>query len=299
VTRIGIVGGGRAATLHAEAALATAGADLVGVGGRPGTAGPLAEAAMVPDLSLEDLIARADGLVIAVAADAAADVVDRLPPDLPVLVESPVRLTATRSAGVPPSAMTAVNLLHARTVKQGLRAIGDLGEVHHLALRGRAIRRQHATDLFSEPFAGAWPVLLMAAGAAAVSVSATRSGPQAAATVTLSDGRAVTATLEWVESAPGDLASGALTELEAAGATGVVNIGLWPVPTLELDGRAVTRTDDHPLVALGFIEQMRRFVAVCDGRAEPWPPLGVGIGVTALTRAAGLSAAQDGASVDI
>ena len=292
MTRIGIVGGGRAATLHAEAALATSGVDLVGVGGRPGTAGPLAEAAGVPDLPLEELAARADGLVIAIAAGAAEAVVDRLPPDLPLLVESPVRLTADR-----PTAVTAVNLLHASTVKQGLRAVADLGEVHHLALRGRALRREHATDLFAEPFAGAWPVMLMAAASAAVSISATWRGQQATARIVLSDGHSATASLEWVESGPGEHASAAFTEMEAASATGVVSIGLWPRPTLEIDGSPVASADDHPLVALGFIEQMRRFAAVCDGRSEPWPPLGVGIGVTALTDAAGRSAAEGGAPV--
>ena len=294
MTRIGIVGGGRAATLHAEAALAAPGVDLVGVGGRPGTAGPLAEAARVPDLSLDDLAARAEGLVIAVAADAAEDVVDRLPRDLPLLVESPVRLTAAH-----PTAMTAANLLHATTVKQGLRAIADLGEAHHLALRGRAIRREHANDLFAEPFAGAWPVMLMAAAGAAVSISATRRGHQATADVTISDGRSMRASLEWVESGVDGYTSAAFTELEAASATGVVNIGLWPLPTLELDGRPVAAADNHPLVALGFIEQMRRFAAVCDGRSEPWPPLGVGIGVTSLTRAAERSVAEGGAPVAV
>jgi hypothetical protein len=294
VTRIAIVGGGRAATLHAEAAVVAPGVDLVGVGGRPGTAGPLAEAARVPDLALDEMVARADGLVIAVAADATEEIIDRLPLDLPLLVESPVRVSTSRSRG-----MTAVNLLHASIVKKGLRAVADLGEVHHLALRGRAIRRDHATDLFAEPFAGVWPVLLMAGGAAAVSVSASCQDDRATADVMLSDGRTVTAVLEWVESGHGEYAPDAFTELEAASATGVVNIGLWPVPTLELDGRAVATGEEHPLVALGFVEQMRRFAAACDGRSAPWPPLDVGIGVTTLTRAAGRSAAGDGSPVDL
>ncbi|MEZ5244470.1 MAG: hypothetical protein R2707_05175 [Acidimicrobiales bacterium] len=294
MTRIAIVGGGRAATLHAEAAIAVPGVDLVGVGGRPGSAGPLAEAARVPDLDLAEMVARADGLVIAVDPDAAPEILDRVPEDLPVLVESPVRVTARR-----PRAMTAVNLLHAPTVKKGLRAIADLGDVHHLALRGRAIRRDHVTDLFSEPFAGAWPVLLMAGGAAALSVAATLHDAQATASVTLTDGRTVTAALEWVGSDRDEYTPDAFTELEAASATGVATIGLWPLPTLELDGRAVATSDEHPLVALGFVEQMRRFAAVCDGRSEPWPSLDVGLGVTSLTRAAGRSAAAGGSPVDL
>ena len=290
MTRIAIVGGGRAATLHAEAAMATPGVELVGVGGRPGTAGPLAEAARVPDLSLSDLAARADGIVVAVTPDATAGIVALLPAGLPLLVETPVRVTETRA-----SAMTAVNLLHAATVKQGLRAIADLGPVHHLALRGRAVRRTFATDVFAEPFAGVWPVALMAAGTPAASVAATLDGSDATVRVTLDDGRVVVATLGWSAADPAEHAADAFTELEAAGASGVVNIGLWPLPTLEIDGRPVASAAQHPLVALGFVEQMRRFAAVCDGRGSVWPPLAVGIGIDALTRAAARSAAADGA----
>ncbi len=50
MTRISIVGGGPAATIHAEAVRATAGAELVGVGGRPGTAADLATALAVDGL---------------------------------------------------------------------------------------------------------------------------------------------------------------------------------------------------------------------------------------------------------
>jgi hypothetical protein len=292
VTRIAIVGGGRAATLHAEAAVATAGVDLVGVGGRPGSAETLAAAAGVPDLPLAELAARADGLVIAVPAGAVPEVVAALPADLPVLVESPVPLAL---AGVErPRAMTAANLLHAATVKKGLRAIAGLGHAHHLVLRGRAIRRDGASDLFAEPFAGAWPVLLMAAGAPVVAVAATRTESTARAVLTLDDGRSPSAQFEWIGA---DDAVTAGTELEAAGATGVVTIGLWPTPRLEIDGREIADAEEHPLVALGFAEQIRRFAAMCDGRVEPWPPLSVGLGVSALTAAANRSAAADGGDV--
>lgn len=290
MTRIAIVGGGRAATLHAEAALATPGVDLVGVGGRPGTAGPLAAAMGVPDLALDDLVDRADGLVIAVSADATDAVVSSLPADVPVLVESPVRLAEPRAR-----AMTAANLLHAPLVKQGLRAVGDLGDAHHLLLRGRAVRRDGARVIFSDPFAGAWPVLLMAAGAAATSVTATASADRAVTTVELSDGREVRAELEWVTTAT----ASAVTELEVAGGSGVVTIGLWPLPTLEVDGRATGPTTDPALVALGFTEQMRRFAAWCERGGEPWPPISVGMGVSRLTDAAQQSAADDGAAVSL
>jgi predicted dehydrogenase len=290
MTSIAIVGGGRAATLHAEAARAAPGADLVGVGGRsPGTATALAAAMGVDDLPLDDLIARADGLVVAVPPDAVGGVLDRIPTGLPLLVETPVPAGPAHSAS--PTAMVATNLLHAATVTRGLRAIGELGDVHHLVLRGRAVPRPHARDLVAEPFAGAWAVLLAAAGTAAASVRATRLDDRVSTRVTLDDGRTVRAELEWV--APGTPST--ITEIEAAGATGVVSLGLWPVPSLEIDGRAVSPADEPPLVALGFVEQMRRFAAVCTGRTSAWPPLTVGVGIDALCRAAARSAAQGGA----
>ncbi|MEQ8839346.1 MAG: hypothetical protein RIB98_00030 [Acidimicrobiales bacterium] len=292
MTRIAIIGGGRAATLHAEAALAAPGVELVGVGGRPGTAGALAAATGVPDLAVDDLAARADGLVIAVSSDQAATVIGRLGPDMPLLVESPVLFGP--ECPVSPLAVTAVNLLHAATVKRGLRAIADLGAVHHLVLRGRAVRRAHMNDVATDPFAGAWPVLLAAAGTPATTVEATVAAHHLTATLGLTDGRRVRAELEWVDA---DSAASALTELEAAGETGVVTIGLWPTPTLDIDGRQVVgdNRDESPLVCLGFVEQMRRFAGVCDGRSAPWPPLGVGQGVAALARAAHRSAATGGA----
>jgi predicted dehydrogenase len=288
MTRIAIVGGGRAATLHAEATLATPEVDLVGVGGRPGSAAELSKATGVPDLALVELVERADGLVIAVTPDETAGVVDLLPPELPLLIESPVRLRDSRAR-----AMTGANLLHATVVKRGLRAVAGLGAVHHIALRGRAVRRDGATDVFSEPFAGAWPVLLMAAGASAVSVTGGIDRDRATATLELSDGRSATAQLEWVAPEAGSVT----TELELASSTGVVTIGLWPMPTLEIDGRTVDNHDDHPLISLGFVEQMRRFAATCAGRGDPWPPLTVGIGVTTLTNAAIKSAAAGGARI--
>ena len=66
VTRNGIIGGGKGATLHADAIIHTRGADLVGVGGRPGTAGELAAVADCPDLSLDDLCDGSDALIVAV-----------------------------------------------------------------------------------------------------------------------------------------------------------------------------------------------------------------------------------------
>jgi len=284
------VGGGRAATLHAEATRAAGGCELVGVGGRPGSATALAAALDVPDLSLNEFTKQADGLVLAIPAPAAATVITALPSGFPILVESPV------PPGVDAGhrAVAAVNLLHATAVKKALRAIADLGPVHHLTLRGRATRRDGAVNIFAEPFAGAWPVLLAAAGTPASSISATRTESSATASIDLADGRRLTATLEWVD--PGEAS---LTEIEAASQSGVVNCALWPVPVLEIDGRSQTSPDDHPLVSLGFVEQIRRFATVCSGHSEPWPALAVGLGVTALADAAERSAARAGDPVEV
>ena len=66
MTRIGIIGGGKGATLHADAIIHTRSADLVGVGGRPGSASELAAVADCPDLSLDDLCDGSDALIVAV-----------------------------------------------------------------------------------------------------------------------------------------------------------------------------------------------------------------------------------------
>lgn len=292
MTRIAIVGGGRAATLHAEAAAACRGVELVGVGGRPGTAASLASAMGVPDLALSELAARADGLVLAVPPAATQGVLDQLGDDISLLLEVPVQLDTPDR--LPAATMTAVNLLHSATVKKGLQAIAGLGEVHHLQLRGRAVRRDRDTELWSQPFAGAWPVLLAATGTTVEAVSATLQGSRGEASLELGDGRRASALLEWVEPAE---AVSAHTELEAAGPTGVVTLRLWPTPTLEVDGRPVVAPDEHPLVALGFVEQIRRFAACCDGTGHAWPPLAVGLGVAALTEAARRSAASAGTGI--
>ncbi len=285
MTKIGIVGGGRSATLHAEAAAAASGVELVGVGGRPGSAGLLADAMGVADMSLQELASRADGLVLAVPALAMADIVTALPAPLPVLVEMPMGDVGS----YPGPVMTGANLLHSALAKKALRAIADLGDVHHLALRGRALRRPDADDLLNQPFAGAWPVILAAAGAAVTAVRADIEPTAANIELELADGRRVSASLHWV-----DTEHAARTEIEAAASTGVVSCELWPTPRLELDGTAVATTDEHPLVTLGFIEQMRRFASLCSGRGDAWPPGSVGLGVHHLTAAARTSADRQG-----
>lgn len=282
------------------------GVELVAVGGRsPGTAGALAAAVGVPDRPLETLIDgpdRVDGLIVAVPPRAVADILARIPSSVAVLVESPVGLHGSGHS----LASTAVNLLHAPTVKRALRAIVDLGAVHHLVLRSRASRPRwgaHGTPAFGggvlvDPAAGVLPVLLAAAGVPATAVAATvEREPSSQGTVLdidarltleLADGRTARAELSWTDGPAG-------TELEAASDRGVVVVRLWPRPELEIDGRVLTSpTDESPLVSLGFVEQIRRFAAVAAGRALPWPPLTVGDGVLAIAEAAALSARRHG-----
>ena len=301
VTRIAIIGGGRAATLHAEAALATPGVDLVGVGGRAeGTAGALAAGIGSVDMTIDELIDRCDGLVIAVPPRAVPEVLDRIPTTHAILIESPVGLPSTTDH---PIAATAVNLLHAPTVRRALRAIMDLGDVHHLVLRSRAIRPEwgsHGTPEFGggaliDPAAGALPVLLAAAGVPVDDVTATvrRDGPVehgADLFLGLVDGRKIRAGFEWTDD-PGE------TELEAASDAGVVTVRLWPYPRLEIDGEPVPLPEDPPLVALGFVEQMRRFSSAAAGRSAAWPSRAVGDGIMTIAEAAARSAIADGAVV--
>jgi len=300
MTRIAIIGGGPGAGVHAEAARATPGVELVGVGGRPkGTATALAGAMGVPDLPLDRLLAEADGVVVAVPPRAVPDVMGHIQVAFPALVESPVGIDPAPR----PRTATAVNFLHASVVKQALRAIHDLGDVHHLVLRSRATRPRwghHGTADFAggallDPAAGSLPVLLAAAGSPVVDVAATvrRDGAietAASLTLGLSDGRRIRAELEWIDG-PGE------TVLEAAGATGVVSLQLWPRPTIERNGEPLTPPDEPPLVALGFTEQMRRFAAVAAGRAEPWPPRSVGDGIMALAEAAARSSRDNGSTM--
>jgi predicted dehydrogenase len=300
MTRIAIIGGGPGAAVHAEAARATTGVELIGVGGRrQGTATALAEALGVPDRPVDDLLHDADGVVIAVPPRAVPVIMGHIQVGFPALVESPVGIDPAPR----PRTATAVNLLHANVVKQALRAIHDLGGVHHLVLRSRSTRPtwgHHGTTDFAggallDPAAGSLPVLLAAAGVPVVDVAASlrREGPietSASLSLGLSDGRRIRAELDWIDG-PGD------TVLEAASESGVVSVQLWPRPTLEINGEPLVPPDEPPLVALGFTEQMRRFAAVAAGRAEPWPPRSVGDGIMALAEAAARSSRADGTTV--
>ncbi|MEM7140021.1 MAG: NAD(P)-binding domain-containing protein [Actinomycetota bacterium] len=287
MTRIGIVGGGRGATLHAEAARAVRGVDLVGVGGRdPGTATELAAAVGVPDLAIPALIATADALVVAVPPAAVDRVVERIPDDMPLLVECPSDAVADRTAAV-----AAINLLHAPVVTKGLAEIARLGHVHHLVLRGSGPRPDwgdHGSAAWGggvviDPHASTLPVLFAAAGAPADATKAELDGPpglehRARLTFRLPDDRQATAELAW-DSTP------ATAEIEAASDRGVVTLRLLPVPELEIDGRVALRDEAPGLGPLGFLRQMERFAGVVRGDRSPWPPAAVGASIRHLTDA--------------
>lgn len=302
MTRVAIIGGGRAATVHAEAARAASNVELVGVGGRPepGTAGVLAEAVEVPDQPIATLIAAADAVVIAVPPRDVASVLAHVPVDMPVMIEAPIGIHERIAHH---DVVGAANLLHAPVVKRALRSIAELGPVHHLMLRARATRRDwgvHGTTAFGggvilDPGATLLPVLMAAAGSPVAAVRATMTvddGLDTASRISLElvDGRTAVADLAWTDP-PIE------AEVEAAGERGVVTLRLWPQPTLELDGTPVALPVEPPIVALGFVEQIRRFASIVANQGTPWPPVAVGEGVMAIAEAAAESARRSGALV--
>ena len=303
MTRLSIVGGGPAATLHAEASAAVAGVELVGVGGRPGSAGPLADAFGVDDAPLDVLISRADAIVVAVPPDAVPGVLARVrPPVRVVLVESPVATAVGAASGpIDVPVMAGANLLHAPTVRRALRSIATMTTPHHLGLHSRGPAPDwgaHATDRFGggammDPGARLLPVLLAAAGAPVEEVAAQVShhrgiDQRAALQLTLADGRRATADIAWADGP-------AEARLEVADANGAVLRDLLTRPGLEFDGRAVgpPDPDENPVVALGFADQLRRLAAVARGDTEPWIDHRVGVGVLSVVNAAAAAAAAD------
>ncbi len=292
------MGGGRAASLHAEATRLVRGVELVGVGGRaPGTAGQLAESVGVPDLPLTELIRNSEALVVAVPPAEVDAVLSEIPFEKPTLVESPIGPEpppgVDSAIAGRPATLTGANLLHAPIVAEGLRAIGAIDQVHHLNLRVRAprpgARTGHgatATGVLFDPGARLLPVLLAAAGlpVAAVGATATLTADGIAEHVDLrlrlSDDRIVTASLTWTDGPT-------IADLEAAGERSVVALDLWPRPALEIDGQAVVDSvEDHPLNALGFVGQMERLAEIARGSAAPWPPAALGVDVLRIATSA-------------
>ena len=284
VTRIGIIGGGKGATLHADAVIHTRTADLIGVGGRPGTAGELAAVADVSDLSLPDLCAAADALIVAVPPPEVAPVLRLIENEIvggaavkAVLVEAPVGEPVAMSV---PCALGA-NLLHAPVVRQALREIAAMQEPHHLQMRVRQPTPDwgaHGTPAFGGPLHDPGlrlaPVLLSAAAQAAVHVEVAEIEGGVHAAIELESGRRCGLDVAWAEGS-------ATIELEAADDSGVILLTLDPLPRLEIDGRTIAPPDLHALEALGFIQQIDRLTKTAAGAAV-WPDIAVGASIEAL-----------------
>ena len=283
VTTVGIIGGGKAAMLHADTALQMREIELVGVGGRPGTADRIAADAGVPDLALP-LICEADVVIIAVPPSEVAGVTRLIgnevlggAPVRAVMIEPPLRLLPE----IPIPTVLAANLLHAPVVKQALRAIGSMQAPHHLQLRVRQPVPSwgaHGTPAFGGPLhdPGVRLASLLLAAAAETAVHAEQvdidGGIHAA--IELESGRRAGLDVAWVEGS-------SRIELEAADDDGVLLLTIDPLPRLEVDGHPIDPPDLHPLEALGFVGQLDRLSRTADG-AAPWPPAATGLAIEAL-----------------
>ena len=318
MTSVGIVGAGRAATLHAEAVRAARGVRLAGVTASSAAsprAAALAGALDCPVQTVRELADACDVAVIATPPAARAEALAELASSRrlrAVLVESPAATTLDGIAefqSVFPDRpiMAGVNLLHAPEVRRALDAVAAM-DPHHLELRlavpdparGPDSGRAFGGGVTMDPAAGFWPVLMVALGAAVEYVAALRvevaDGLDHAAEVVLTavNGRTARARLRW--GAPVAEAS-----VEAADPARVARVDVWPVPVTEIDGEPAGPPADtgHPLAALGFTAQIERLVRVGNGEAEPWPDLAVASSALTISAAAALSAQRNGIGVSV
>ena len=318
MTSVGIVGAGRAATLHAEAVRATRGVRLAGVtASSTGStrAVALAGALDCPVLTMRELVRACDVAVIATPPAARAEALAELASSRrlrAVLVESPASTTldgiaALDSAFADRPIMAGANLLHAPAVGRVLDAVAAM-DPHHLELRLAVpdpARGPHSGVAFGggvtmDPAAGFWPVLIAAMGAAVRSVAAPRfkvsEGLDHAAEVVLTavNGRTARAALRWG-------ASVAEASVEAADPARVARVDVWPVPVAEIDGAPAGPPADagHPLAALGFVAQVERLARVAGGEASPWPDLGAAASALAVATAVAMSVRRNGIGVSV
>lgn len=295
MTTLAIIGAGKAAVLHAESSRAIAGVQLIGIGGRTlGSGSAAAEALDCDELTVDDMVRHADMLVVAVPPGDTGGVLALIPPDRPLIVESPVGMKPSANMGNHPNAMLGANLLHAQIARRGLASINDLTDAHHLVLRANGLRPWwHASaeesGVMLDLGGRLLPVLLAAAGQPVVEVSARLSGQGDAGIgaeldLRLDDGRLIHAALRWEVEPPA-------ADIEAASANAVVALRLWPFPALEVDGSEIaTAESQEPLHALGFVSQLQRLTAVANHQAAPWPELSSGFGMLRIIEAALLSA---------
>ena len=318
MTSVGIVGAGRAATLHAEAVRATRGVRLAGVTASS-TASPraaaLAGALDCPVLTMRELARACDVAVIATPPAARAEALVELASSRrlrAVLVESPAAATldgiaALDSAFADRPIMAGANLLHAPAVRQMLDAVTTM-DPHHLELRLAVPDPARGPDsgpafgggVTMDPATGFWPVLIAAMGVPVESVAASRldvvEGLDHAADVVLkaAGGRTARAALRWG-------ARVAEAAVEAADPHHVARVDVWPVPEAEIDGAPSGPPADvsHPLVALGFTAQIERLVRTANGGVHAWPDLAVASSALTLSVATALSAQRNGTGVSV
>ncbi len=292
--RIGVLGGGSAATLHAEAILACQTTKLIGVGGRPGTGEALAVAAGVPRVSLAEMAQCADAVVIAAHPGATCDVLRALDGQVrATLVESPVP-SALPNALLTNAMVGAANLLHAPIVKQARRRIAAM-QPHHIEIRSRHRRPSWTTNTNHvgpalDPGARLATAALAISGRVATGARVddlaqneipdsdigARPDRYQRLLITLDNDTVITIECVWTN-------TGLATDLEVADERSVVRLGLYPTPELEINGSLVESSGrSHPIEALGFVEQIRRLALVAAGRAEPWPPAGSLAAITAM-----------------
>ncbi len=318
MTSVGIVGAGRAATLHAEAVRAASGVTLAGVSTRSPVSPRAAALAGAMDcrvLSLTELAGACDVAVIATPPAACAEALTGLAPSgrlRAVLVESPPATTVAGIAGLGRTlagrpVMAAVNLLHAPTVRRVLETVATM-DPHHLELRlavphparGRGAGRAFGGGVTVDPGAGFWPVVLAALGDAVESVATlshgTADGLDCAAEVLLQavGGRRARVDLRWG-------APVAEAALEAADSAHVARVDMWPAPAAEIDGIAAgpASGSGHLLAALGFVAQIERLARVGEGEARPWPDLAVASSALIVAAAASLSMRRGGDPVRV
>ena len=318
MTLVGIVGAGRAGTLHAEAARAARDVELVGLSSlSPASprAAALAEALDCPVLTLAELSRVCDVAVVATPPVARAQVLAQLASSRrlrAVLVESPAATTLDgvadlQSAFADRPIMAGVNLLHAPEVRRMLGVVANM-DPHHLELRlavpdpvrGVAAGRVFGGGITMDPATGFWPVLLAAMGASVESVAVPRfeavDGLEHAAEVVLrgTGGHRARAELRWG-------AQVAEAAFEAADPAHVARVDIWPVPVAEIDGSPTGSPagSAHTLAALGFVAQIERLVRVGHSEAQPWPDLAVASSALTISAAAVLSAQRNGIPVSV
>ena len=315
MTRIGIVGAGKAATLHAEAIRVMPDVELSAISAgsdQSASAALLSGEFDCPVLAFDRLGEVSDALVVATPPQTHAPIVDRVTTagrTRALLVESPVAITLLDLAKLNERSdlmiMTGANLLHAPAVLKGLTAISRMNP-HHLELRVSVPQPRwgvHGSPEFGggvlvDPTAGLWPILLAAVAEPVISVTATATivnnsiEQQASVALETVNGRTARAELSWG-------AAIAQASLEAADAARVVRIDIWPSPTVEIDGQSsgAAELDTHPLAALGFSRQLDRLCALAEGASEPWPDVIAGYSAVAVALAAALSISRQGEAV--